>query len=166
IDHYYFNLTNASDYTPTATPVWNRQNNQTAINDLDFFLYDSQSNLIASSVSAVDNTEHIFLARLVPGRYDLQVLKNGGTTKRITSSESYALSFEFFTMSLNLARSGNNLAISWPMAPAGFILQSTANLNPPILWSNVTNPLTITSNQNRVTLDSSSENQFFRLRRP
>ncbi len=97
VNHYLFDLRNNPNrtYTLTATLVWLRQQNQPGINDLDLFLYDNAtSNLIASSQSLVDNVEHLFVKNLPPARYDLQVLKNGGA-KRVTSSETYALAFEF-----------------------------------------------------------------------
>ena len=83
-------------FTATATLVWNRQQNQTNINNLDLFLYNcANSNLVTCSTSLVDNVEHIFLPQLAQGRYDLQVLKNGGAT--VSTNETYALAWEFFS---------------------------------------------------------------------
>ncbi|HEY3166970.1 MAG TPA: hypothetical protein VGK57_07060, partial [Candidatus Binatia bacterium] len=80
----------------TATLVWNRQQNQTAINDLDLFLYRVPDNaLVASSVSAVDNVEHLCVTNLAPGHYNLQVFKSGGIVKRVSNDEPYALAFDF-----------------------------------------------------------------------
>jgi hypothetical protein len=39
--------------------------------------------------------EHLYAVGLPPGRYDLQVLKNGSVSKRVTPAEAYALAFEF-----------------------------------------------------------------------
>jgi hypothetical protein len=97
VSHYFIDLRNATNRTFTlkATLVWIRQQNRLTINDLDLFLYDAgTSNLVASSQSLVDNVEHLYLTNLPPARYNLQILKNGGA-KRITSSETYALAFEF-----------------------------------------------------------------------
>jgi len=95
VNHYLIDLRGATNrsFTLKATLVWLRQQNLTAINDLDLFLYNSNT-LVASSQSTVDNVEHLYLTNLPPARYDLQVLKNG-LTKRITMPESYALAFEF-----------------------------------------------------------------------
>ena len=98
VNHYLIDLRTATNRTFTlkATLVWLRQQGQASINDLDLFLYDAVSNtLIGSSQSLVDNVEHLYLTNLPPSRYDLQVLKNGGLTKRITPNETYALAFEF-----------------------------------------------------------------------
>ncbi len=130
INHYYFDVTNnlpGATFTVTATLVWNRQRNKTGINNLDLFLYDAaSSNLVMCSTSLVDNVEHIFVPRLPQGRYDLQVWKAGGVT--VSTSEPYALAFEFFSMPLSLASSGTNATLSWPVYPMGFILESATNL--------------------------------------
>lgn len=96
IRHYYFNLTGASNRTLTATLVWNRQQSQTAINDLDLFLYRVPDNtLVAASLSLVDNVEHLCVTNLPPGQYNLQVFKSGAPLKRVTNNETYALAFDF-----------------------------------------------------------------------
>jgi hypothetical protein len=168
VKHYYFNVTNDvsnATFTATITLVWNRHRSQTSINNLDLFLYNAiSSNLVACSTSLVDNVEHIWLPRLPQGRYDLQVFKSGGAT--ITTSETYALAFEFFSMSLNVAKSGTNVVLKWPVYPTGFILESTTNLISPILWSTNNPAPTVTNGQNRVTLGATNGSQFFRLRRP
>src|SRR4051812_2032728 len=98
VNHYFIDLRAATNRTFTlkTTLVWERQLNTPTINDLDLFVYDAVSNqLIASSLSPVDNVEHLYLTNLPPSRYDIQVLKNGGPAKRVTSTETYALAFEF-----------------------------------------------------------------------
>lgn len=96
--YYYFSLSSPSNrvFNLTTTLVWNRQRNQQAINDLDLSLYDASNGvLLVSSLSPVDNLEHLCVRNLSPGRYALQVLKNGALLKRVTASETYALAFEF-----------------------------------------------------------------------
>jgi hypothetical protein len=167
VNHYYFNVTNGvsnAAFTVTATLVWNRQRNQTNINNLNLFLYNAaNSNLVAVSTSAVDNVEHIFVPNLAQGRYDLQVWKAGGSF--VSSSETYALTFEFFSTPLNIARSGTNVVLKWPIYPAGFVLQAATNLAAPV-W-NTNNPApAVTNSQNCVTLGATNGSQFFRLWRP
>jgi hypothetical protein len=169
VNHYYFNVTNGSSGAPstaTATLAWNRQLNQTNINNLDLFLYDAvSSNLVACSTSLVDNVEHIFVPRLPPGRYDLQVLKKGGIT--VTTSETYALAFEFFSLPLSITPVQTNVALSWPVYPAGFLVESTTNLISPSFWNtNNIPPPVLTNNQNYILINATNANQFFRLRRP
>ncbi len=170
VNHYYFNVINSSNhsaFTATITLVWNRQQNQRNINNLDLFLYNAaNSNLVAASTSIVDNVEHIWLPQLPQGRYDLQVLKNGGTNA-VNSSETYALAWEFFSMPLTLARSGGNVTLTWPVYPTGFVVESATNLISSAAWStnNIPSPI-VTNNQNYVLLNMTNAPQFFRLYRP
>jgi len=168
VNHYYFNITNGVNgaaFTATATLAWNRQLNQNNINNLDLFLYDvASSNLIEASTSAVDNVEHLWLPRLAQGRYDLQVLKHGGNNT-VSGSETYALAFEFFSLSLSASQSGTNVVLAWPVYPAGFVVETTTGLVPPVVWSTLNTTPVVTNNQNRLT-SGINASQFFRLRRP
>jgi hypothetical protein len=169
VNHYYFNVTNSASnatFTVTATLVWNRQQNQTPINDLNLFLYNcANSNLVACSTSLVDNVEHVFVSKLPQGRYDLQVWKAGGFGI-VSAPETYALAWEFFSESLMTAKSGTNISVSWPVYPDGFVLQAATSLVPPVAWG-TNNPVpVVTNNQNVVLLNATNANQFFRLWRP
>jgi hypothetical protein len=164
VNHYYINVL-AGGMTLTATLVWNRQAGQAAINGLDLFLYNTANgNVVAASLSTVDNVEHIYIPRLPTGRYDLQVVKNG-LAKWVTVSESYALAIETFALPLSISKAGANATITWPLSPTGFTLESTASLNPPISWTAVTNPVSIVNNSNQMTVNASSGQRFFRLKR-
>ena len=163
VNHYLFNV---SKGMATITLVWNRQLGQTNINDLDLFLFDAaNSNLVAGSTSRVDNVEHLFLPQLPAGRYDVQVLKNGGTNV-VSDAETYALAFAFVSPEPNLATAGTNLSLTWPVYPAGFRAEATTNLASP-LWS--TNDLpdpALTNSMNSLILKATNAFQFFRLRSP
>src|SRR5262249_16713715 len=152
VNHYYFRVAGSSFVTFTATVTWNRQETQTAVNDLDLFLYDAaNSNLVVASSSAVDNVEHLYVPHLPPGRYDLQVLKNGSVSQ-ISSDEDYALAFELFNVRLNIRATNNQVSLSWPIAPTGFQLQSTTSLTPPVQWSTVNSPVSVNTNANQNTV--------------
>lgn len=162
VNHYYLNLPagGPSPFTLTATLVWNRTAMQPSINNLDLFLYNAGNGaLVASSVSTVDNVEHLFLPTLPAGRYDLQVLKRAGT-----GAETYALAFEAFAMPLSIVKTGANVVVSWPLAPAGFRLQATPSLNPPNSWTTLTN--VFVTNENRLVVSPTNASRFFRLARP
>ncbi len=167
--HYYFNVTNGvsnAAFTATATLVWNRQQSKSSINNLYLFLYNAaNSNLVAVSTSAVDNVQHLFVPELPQGRYDLQVLKKGGSY--VSPSETYALAFEFFSLPLNVVKSGTNIVLKWPIYPTSFVIQSTTNLTPPAAWNSLSNLVVpVTNNQNNAVLTATNRNQFFRLQRP
>jgi hypothetical protein len=169
VNDYYFNVSNQlnrATFTATATLIWNRQKNQTAINNLDLFLYNcANSNLVACSTSVVDNVEHIYLPQLAPGRYDLQVLKHGGSF--VSASETYSLAWEFFSQTLNVEKIGMNIALTFPIYPDEFLVESTTNLLPPIVWrTNSLSPPIFTNGQNYILLNATNSTQFFRLRRP
>jgi hypothetical protein len=168
VNHYFFNVTNntgSAAFTLTSTLVWNRQQNQTAINNLGLFLYNcANSNLVLCSTSLVDNVQHLWLPQLPQGRYDLQVLKSAGNS--VSDAETYALAFEFFSEPLAVAPSGTNVALTWPVYPDGFSAESTTSLSTPINWN--TNPPSpvLTNGQNYVLLNMTNGVQFFRLHRP
>jgi hypothetical protein len=170
VNHYFFNVTNANsnaDFTLTATLVWNRHQSETAINNLALYLYNAaNSNLVAASTSVVDNVQHIFVPRLVQGRYDLQAWKAGGSSI-VSTSETYALAWQIFSDTLSITNTKTNLCIRWPAYPAGFALAGTANLNAPIIWStNNIPPPVFTNNQNVVWLSATNSVQFFQLQTP
>jgi hypothetical protein len=167
VRHYYFELTNGAPraaFTGTATLAWNRQANHTTINELDLYLYNvATGNLVAVSSNAIDNVKHIFVTRLPPGRYDLQVVKTAANT--VTASETYALAFEFFSMKLSVTQSGGNLVFSWPVYPAGFWLETAPTLNSTSWTESGVTPI-VTNYHNVVTISAASGNQVFRLVRP
>lgn len=169
INHYYFNLSNVvagAKFTATATLVWNRQFNKTAINNLNLFLYNcTNSNLVASSVSAVDNVEHLYLTNLAQGRYDLQVWKAGGASI-VSAAEPYALAWEFFPPPVLAVSGGVNPALNWPVYPAGFLVEARTNLMSGAWSTNGFSLPAITNGQNSIPLNPTNAAQFFRLRKP
>ncbi len=163
VNHYFFNVSNGM---ATATLVWNRQFGATNINDLDLFLFNTaHSNLVACSTSRVDNVEHIFATHLAAGRYDLQVVKNGGTNV-VSDAEIYALAWAFVSPALQIARAGTNAAVSWPAYPAGFRVESATNLGAPVWSTNALPPDEFTNSRNSLTLNATNALRFFRLRQP
>lgn len=165
VNHYYFNVTNTQGSVAlAATLVWNKQSGQTAINNLSLFLYNcANSNLVACSTSLVDNVQHIFLPKLAPGRYDLQVWKAGGLF--VSATETNALAFAFTPVKINMTSAGTNAILTWPVYPAGFAVEATTNLAAPI-WSTNNFSATVTGSTNILTVTMTNAAQFFRLRQP
>jgi hypothetical protein len=169
VNHYYFNLAPgaASAFILTATLAWNRRAGAAAINQLGLFLYNAATgNLAASSVSTVDNVQHLYISQLAPASYDLQVIKYGGLSQSVTSSETYALAFQFYPLTppaLSISASEGGAAIWWPASPAIFTLQQAANLSPPISWTSVTASQWITNNTVSVSVSASGAAAFYRL---
>lgn len=172
VQHYYFNLSNtlaAVKFTATATLVWNRQQNQTNINNLNLFLYNcANSNLVACSTSLVDNVEHLYLTNLAQGRYDLQAWKAGGvpSVNIVSAAEPYALAWEFMPPPTLALAGGMNPALAWPVYPAGFLVEARTNLLADVWNTNGISAFTITHGTNSLNLNTTNAAQFFRLRKP
>lgn len=166
INHYYFNVTNAqgaATFLTRATLVWNRHQNQSAINHLNLYLYNmANSNLVALSTSAVDNVQHLWVPRLPAGRYDLQVWKAGGST--VSAAEPYALAYTFAAVPLTVATAAGNVTVSWPVYPAdGFMLASTTNLLSAGAWNTNYPAPSVVQGQNEIVLGTTNTPVFFRL---
>ena len=171
VNHYYFNVTNGAagaQFTATATLAWNRHQNQTAINNLALYLYNTaNSNLVADSVSTVDNLQHVWVPQLPAGRYDLQVWKAGGASE-VSTAEPYALAFEFFAMPLSIIKTGTNVTLAWPVYPAGFVIQSASSLPGTGAWNtNYPAPVVAAAlGLNQLVVPVTNAVTFFRLSRP
>lgn len=169
VKHYYFNITNSAGNVPfiaTATLVWNRQKGKTSINNLDLFLYDAlSSNLVACSTSLVDNVQHLFTPQLSQGRYDLQVWKAGGSGI-VSTAETYALAWAFVPPPVLAISAGDSPALTWPLYPAGFLVEAQTNLTANAWSTNGLPPGFITNGLNSVPLNATNDVQFFRLRSP
>jgi hypothetical protein len=160
VNHYLFNV--ASNSTLTATLVWERHAGMTNINNLALFLYNAtNADLLASSVSQVDNVQHVYLPLLPPGAYDLEAV----TYARATA-ETYALAFQFYGIAppaLSVVSTPTNAVITWPSSPTVYTLQETGSLNPPIDWTNVTAAEWITNSTVSTTVNTCGNAGYFRL---
>jgi hypothetical protein len=169
IQHYYFEPGSgggAGNWAATATLVWNRQLNESNINQLSLFLYDCiRSNLVACSTSLVDNVQHLYVPRLVPGRYDLQVWKAGGIpgTNIVSADETYALAWAFVSPKLVLTRSGADITLEWPVYPAGMAPESATNSLAPVWTTNNLSAPVIINGQYFLPVNPANPVQLFRL---
>jgi uncharacterized repeat protein (TIGR01451 family) len=65
---------------------------------------------------------------------------------------------------LTVATSAGSLTFSWPAQAAGYVLQSTTSLTPPVVWTPVTSPAPqVINGQNTVTITPGSGLLFYRL---
>ena len=69
------------------------------------------------------------------------------------------------SLPISVAHAGPNaITLSWPAAAPNCVLQSTANLNPPVQWTPVTNPLpSLDGDHYTITLGTTNGTRFFRL---
>jgi len=95
-NHYDFDLSSATapSFTLTATLIWWRQLNQSSINNLYLYLFDTDTDqTISASLSTIDNTQVLYVPDLAPGDYDLAVVKS--SSNMVSLSDTYALAFNF-----------------------------------------------------------------------
>ena len=128
VSHYLFDV--SSNTTLTATLVWERHAGDTNINKQALFLYSASNGaLVTSSVSLVDNVQHVYVPFLAPGTYDLEVV-----TYARAAVETYALAYQYYGIVppwLSAATSATNAVITWPSSPTVYTLQQSASLSSP-----------------------------------
>jgi len=96
VNHYLI-ATNASGAL-VATLVWNKPYRAASINRLGLYLYNSAGQFLASSKSAVDNLQHLYVTGLGPGTYDIEIVKFAGPPGApgvLSTHEAYALVWDF-----------------------------------------------------------------------
>ena len=173
INHYCFSVTNNAKnapFTGTMTLVWNRQNTQATINNLDLFLYNmANGSLVASSVSSVDNVEHIYVPQLPAGRCCsiLEVFfKHGGALDQLHNHfwQMHALVFEFFSVKLTATPTPGGLLMVWPVFPDGFQPQAASSATAPS-WTWISATPAITNGKYSVFVGTGVSAEYFRLYR-
>lgn len=144
--------------TVTATLVWNRRTNAAQHTNLDLFLADASSRVIAASTSHVDNVEHVFVSQLKGGTYSLEVRHPG---MEGSESDTYALAFVFAQQPLSIRASNGAVRLSWPDYPAGNVLQTAETISGK--WESVDHALTQSNRWYQVEIPMESDPKFFRL---
>ena len=66
---------------------------------------------------------------------------------------------------LQIAAYGNQVVISWPVAPGRFQLESTASLSEPVIWEAVTNGIVAAGDRYVLTNQITVNGIFYRLKR-
>jgi hypothetical protein len=97
------------------------------------------------------------------GSYTVVVSNPAGS---VTSAPPAVLTVNAVTPTLHATPGANQLVLSWPTNAAGFTLQSTANLTPPVMWVDSSKPPVVIGAQFMITNPISGNAQFYRLRRP
>jgi hypothetical protein len=90
---------------------------------------------------------------------------DGGTGTKAGSIFSYTLPSSGLPspVSLTITLSGTNALLTWPSSYAGYTLQFTPKLNPPITWSNVSPSAVIINNFYTATNSRAGAARFYRL---
>jgi hypothetical protein len=99
---YTFTLQPGRLYNGTATLVWNRPEGQSSINNLNLSLFRvGETSPVDSSLSPVDNVEHLFFQALSEGTYDLKVER---VNDAVSGEEPYAVAFNFTALPTVVSR--------------------------------------------------------------
>jgi len=100
--------------------------------------------------------------QLPAGRYDLQVWKVGGSY--VSAAEPYALVYSFTSPALSVTHSSAAVTVSWPVYPAGYLLESTTNLLAANSWNTNYPAPVISQGQNQLVVATTTNSpMFFRL---
>jgi hypothetical protein len=67
---------------------------------------------------------------------------------------------------VTMSTSSSSFTLSWPLSAAGYTLQSTADLTPPINWTNVPGTLQTNGGVVQITLPQGGPQGYFRLTQP
>ncbi len=96
VNHY--RITTSAAGALIATVAWEKGFGAGGINRLELYVYDSNGNLLGSSISAVDNVQHVWVTGLAAGTYEIEVVKIGGapgSPGMVSGREVYALAWDF-----------------------------------------------------------------------
>ena len=118
VNHYYFNVTNGlnnATFTATATLVWNRQQNKTAINNLNLFLYNAPTATSSRAAPAWWTTLNTSSCRNCRGPLRFAGVEAGGTASSATQRDLCAGVGVFLAVAEH-RRTGTNV-----MLPGRFI---------------------------------------------
>jgi len=116
----------------------------------------------STPIGTVTNAPYAVIWRNVPcGQY---VLSAQTTTPSRATAVSGTVSINVIPPpSLSFTSGLQDLALRWPVSSARFVLESTTNLTPPILWQPVTNSIQPFNGSNATTVLLTNVSQFFRL---
>lgn len=81
----------------------------------------------------------------------------------ITKASYFALPQTNSVATMNLARTGELGVLTWPAVPLELKPHWTSNATSPLPWTRLTNAVTLSNEQNRVTLGNLMGNRFFNL---
>jgi hypothetical protein len=96
VNHYRIMASGTGDLITTL--VWNKGYGEKQINQLQLYVYDGSGDLLGSSVSTVDNVQHVWLTNLAAGLYEIEVVKIAGSAGSIGvvgGREIYSLAWDF-----------------------------------------------------------------------
>jgi hypothetical protein len=117
--------------------------------------------------SGLGGTDHITLA--TAGRYVRMqgIQSGGGTGYTLAEFEVYGNPAAPPTLPLKLIPTpgaNGTINLAWPTPDAAFIMESTTNLTPPVVWTPITNTVVNQNSTNQTTITPAGNNLFFHLK--
>jgi endonuclease YncB( thermonuclease family) len=88
---------------------------------------------------------------------------NGVSADNYTLTQPENLVADITSPSVEIVASLPNIVISWATNATIYVLNQTASLTPPAVWSPVTNSITVNGTNNTVVINASSGGQYFAL---
>ncbi len=126
-----------------------------------------------SPVVSVNETQNDFQFQSTDGTYAFEMVSGGALAfgggldhqDDPAAPANWSLTDVSFTASggLSVATTGTNVILAWPTNGFGLTLQSTTNLNPPVVWITNSAAPVIISGQNIVTNPITGTQKFYRL---
>jgi titin len=99
-----------------------------------------------------------------PGTFLSATATDSANTTWEFSADIQVLSSPSLTISQSTAGTvPATISLTWPTSPAGFILQQTTNLTPPVLWSAATNTVIVSETTNCLIATPSGAEMFYRI---
>ena len=89
---------------------------------------------------------------------------SGASAANFALAQPTSLTANIIAPGVQIFASFSTIFVSWPTNATVFVLNQTANLTPPVIWSPVTNGITVNGSNNMVNINvDASRGQFFNL---
>jgi hypothetical protein len=124
------------------------------------YLYNTNGMLLATFNSPVGDTEF---------SHSVAVVGGGRVLVGSSLDKAFLFGIESYAPSLSLTQSGGSVAVSWPRAAEGFVLEETlalASTPAATIWSQVSAAIYQTNATSIFITQPAPGNKFYRLRKP
>ena len=140
----------------------NQDSFQAALNGTN--ILSVETSLIQTNVTV--NSGLINVSQYAGQQVELFLGIVGGTS---TNAALTANNFQFYSIlppTLQIQMAGTNVVLTWPLSGSGYVLQTTDNLTPPVVWTPVASASSIVNYQCTATAQVSEASRFYRLAPP
>ena len=114
---------------------------------------------------AVDSEANAYISGMTLST-NLSVTSGAFDSALSGSSDAFVAKIRLKNPLLNVQESGGNFLLTWPATAADYVLQSTPDLAPPLVWTSVSQTPVLTNGEFEVSLTITNTSTLFRLFRP